>query len=70
MSDTESDIDRLVAETLAAEGVHESLRGVVKGYVKDRSDLWRRCCNTNCDPCVETIARLVDRIRAALDLQT
>lgn len=38
-------------------------RGTVRALCDRKDDFWRRCCGMSCDPCAQTLARIVDRAR-------
>ena len=43
-----------------------SFRETVRNLVHDTDDRWRVCCGSACEPCVEQVARAVDRVRALI----
>ena len=47
-------------------GVDESYYAFVARHVDADDATWRWCCNSNCDPCVNTLARVVDCARREL----
>lgn len=49
-------------------GVDESYYAFVARHVDADDATWRWCCNSNCDPCVNSLARVVDRARGELAL--
>ncbi|MBM3963192.1 MAG: hypothetical protein FJ306_15045 [Planctomycetes bacterium] len=53
---------------LRAAGVDESYYAFVARHVDADDATWRWCCNSNCDPCVNTLARVVDQARRELAL--
>lgn len=59
------DLEHLAREALAAERLDASHLPDVMRYLADESDVWRNCCGGFCDPCVSTLARVVDRVRRA-----
>ena len=67
------DLDPPARDTLkeicAAEGLDESYASFVARYLDQPDKSWRWCCGSNCDPCVTTLGRAVDRARSALDVR-
>ncbi|MFN6147123.1 MAG: hypothetical protein ACK5AL_12245 [Planctomycetota bacterium] len=53
---------------LRTAGVDESYYAFVARHVDADDATWRWCCNSNCDPCVNTLARVVDQARRELAL--
>ena len=62
----DAQIESLAARACADAGLDPIYARVVRDYVKDRSDLWRECCGSSCDPCMFQIADVVDRVRNEL----
>ncbi len=52
-----------VAAALAAEGVSADYAPDVVAMSREPRERWRPCCGMLCDPCVMTLARVVDRLR-------
>ena len=59
MVDLEAAVDQAVEEA----GLDPIWRGNVKSLMQRGDDSWRRCCGSNCDPCVLQLGRAVDRAR-------
>jgi hypothetical protein len=53
---------------LRESGVDESYYAFVARHVDADDAMWRWCCNSSCDPCVNTLARVVDLARRELAL--
>lgn len=56
-------LDRATA-LLAERGIDGSYAAFVAQHLSDFSDGWRWCCSSNCDPCVQGLAAVVDQVRA------
>ncbi len=67
MTQSLDDLDRAILAAMAVEGVDATYRSVIRTYVEDRSDTWRRCCDSACDPCMLQIGRIVDAVRSRDD---
>ena len=44
----------------------EVYRGYVDSYLARDDQTWRTCCNSDCEPCVLKLGRVVDRVRQLL----
>ena len=60
---------QVLASICAEEGIETSYQHFVAQHVDVADDKWRWCCNSSCDPCVETLARAVHRARQALCIE-
>ncbi len=60
------DLERHLQPHFAQEGVDPGYLRFVVDHLRVRDDAWRWCCGSNCDPCVASLGRLVDRARAHL----
>ena len=57
------DDDRIRTELRSA-AVHEGYVSVIRDLLGRSNDLWRStCCDSGCDPCIQTLARVVDAVR-------
>ncbi len=63
------DLQRLLADQFAHEGVASSYARFVAQHLHEPDDRWRWCCGSNCDPCVDRLGRLVDAARQRLGIQ-
>lgn len=61
-----ADAKARIARWLAAEGVDPSYTAFVARHVDQDDAGWRWCCGSNCDPCVDRLARVVDQARQIL----
>ena len=43
-----------------------SWAGAVRRLFDAEDEQWRNCCGSQCDPCVEDLARVLERARALL----
>jgi len=50
------------------QGLDESYASFVAQHLDAADDSWRWCCGSNCDPCVQQLARAVDQARSDLRL--
>jgi hypothetical protein len=50
---------------LGEEGVDPSYVAFVVRHATEPDATWRWCCGSNCDPCVQRLGRVVDRVRQA-----
>ncbi|MFN3240257.1 MAG: hypothetical protein ACE37K_01965 [Planctomycetota bacterium] len=66
--DLDADARQKLAEICAHEGIDESYASFVARHLDAEDASWRWCCGSNCDPCVTTLGRAVDRARHALRL--
>ena len=46
-----------------------SWAGAVRRLFDASDEQWRNCCGSQCDPCVEDLARVLERARALLASQ-
>jgi len=46
--------------------LEEVYRGYVDAYLAREDQTWRMCCNSDCEPCVLKLGRVVDRVRQLL----
>jgi hypothetical protein len=61
--------ERALAQAVAETGLDPVWSGNVRELHTRIDEAWRgRCCGSNCDPCVLTLARAVDRLRELLPL--
>lgn len=51
---------------LADERLDASYLAFVARHLDQPDEGWRWCCGSNCDPCVQRLANVVDRARQAL----
>jgi hypothetical protein len=51
---------------LAGERLDPSYATFVLRHVAADDATWRWCCGSSCDPCVQRLGRVVDRVRHAL----
>lgn len=51
---------------LADERLDPSYLAFVARHLDQPDEGWRWCCGSNCDPCVQRLANVVDRARQAL----
>ena len=66
MSETETPTDGEIAQALERNGVHPGYLRVIRDYLARSNDAWRfSCCDSGCDPCVQTLARVVDEVQRA-----
>jgi hypothetical protein len=56
-------IDDIVRQAMNENMLLEIYRPFVMDFLHRRDDVWRQCCNSDCDPCVLQLARVVDRAR-------
>jgi hypothetical protein len=52
-----------IAAWLGDEGVDASYTSFVAQHIAADDATWRWCCGSHCDPCVQRLARVVDRAR-------
>ena len=52
-----------IVRLLEAEHIDPSYSAFVLRHLDEAGDGWRWCCGSNCDPCVEGLARVVDAVR-------
>ncbi|MCA8943234.1 MAG: hypothetical protein KDB80_11795 [Planctomycetes bacterium] len=57
-------LESTIARAVEAAGLDESYVPVIRGYVEDTSDLWRVCCSTHCNPCMQDLGTVVDQVRS------
>jgi hypothetical protein len=50
---------------LAAAGIDGSYMAFVARHLDATGDSWRWCCGSRCDPCVRSLAGVVDAVRVA-----
>ena len=55
-----------IVRLLEQEHVDPSYAAFVLRHLDEPGDGWRWCCGSNCDPCVEELARVVDAVRRRL----
>ncbi|MBL8749920.1 MAG: hypothetical protein JNK78_12220 [Planctomycetes bacterium] len=55
-----------IAAMLTDERVDPSYAAFVVRHLDAPDEGWRWCCGSNCDPCVQRLGRVVDRVRTAL----
>lgn len=65
-ADLPPDAIATIGACLAAEGVDGGYLAFVARHLDLPDAGWRWCCGSACDPCVERLARVVDRARRAL----
>jgi len=59
--------DDAIAKALEENMVDEVYQRLIERYLDEADDSWRgSCCLSNCDPCVKTVERVVDRARALM----
>lgn len=54
-----------IAAWLGEEGVDPSYVAFVVRHANEPDATWRWCCGSHCDPCVQRLGRVVDRVRQA-----
>ena len=54
---------------LAEEGLDPSYAAFVVRHLHADDGTWRWCCGSSCDPCVQRLGRVVDRVRQAVCMQ-
>ena len=59
---------RALQNACAKEGLDVSYASFVAQHIDVADASWRTCCSSNCDPCVKTLGRAVDRARRDLGL--
>lgn len=59
-------LDRAMKQAMAENMLDEGYRTFVLQYLVREDDTWRRCCDSECDPCVLKLGRVVDRTRELL----
>ena len=57
-------MDEALEVAMSEHRLDASFRKMVRDLAHDLEDRWRVCCGSACDPCVEQVARVVDRVRA------
>lgn len=62
MDATSRQLDRAAA-LLEERGIDRSYAAFVAQHLRDFTDGWRWCCSSNCDPCVQGLAAVVDQVR-------
>lgn len=56
--------DDAIAQALDENMVDDAYQRLIERYLDETDESWRStCCLSNCDPCVKTICRVVDRAR-------
>jgi hypothetical protein len=60
---------KVVAAACSSEGLDESYTSFVARHLDTSDSSWRWCCGSNCDPCVQSLGRAVDRSRRELGIQ-
>ncbi len=63
---SDAEIDAAVLTALEENHLHKAFRGMVRRYVTDGTEVWRDCCESDCDPCVVELIPVVDRAREIL----
>ena len=58
-----------LAEACRKEGLEESYASFVAQHLDKPDKRWRWCCGSNCDPCVQTLGRAVDRARKDVGIE-
>ena len=48
---------------MAEAGVERGFRRSLGDLIARDDDEWRLCCGSGCEPCVELLAKIVDRVR-------
>jgi hypothetical protein len=61
-----ADATAAMARALADEALDPSYAAFVVRHLHEDDGTWRWCCGSHCDPCVERLGRVVDRVRRAL----
>ncbi len=57
------DFEPQVTALLVAERIDPSYLAFVRRHLAEPDANWRWCCGSNCDPCVDGLARVVDAAR-------
>jgi hypothetical protein len=61
-----ADAAAAMRDALADEALDPSYAAFVVRHLPVADAAWRWCCGSNCDPCVQRLGRVVDRVRAVL----
>ena len=56
-------VDDIVRQAMKENMLPEVYRPFVMDFLHRKDDAWRQCCDSDCDPCVFALARVVDRAR-------
>lgn len=56
-------LDLAIATALRESLLSEEHEGVIRQLLDQPAEAWPRCCGSDCDPCVTTLARVVLRVR-------
>lgn len=56
-------LDAALREHCTQSGIDPSCAQFAMQHIDKPDQDWRWCCGSNCDPCVETLGRLVDLAR-------
>ncbi len=59
-------LDEAIVTALRENQVSLDYDGVIRDLMKQPPDAWPRCCGSDCDPCVTSLARVILRVRALL----
>lgn len=62
-------LDDALQRAMAEHQLDSEWRGTVLELIERRDQFWRRCCESNCDPCALQLARVVDRVRQLMQAQ-
>lgn len=55
-----------IAQAMREHMLDDVYRGYVDSYLARDDPSWRMCCNSDCEPCVMQLGRVVDRVRQLL----
>jgi hypothetical protein len=58
--------DEAIDQALSENRLSNAYRKEIQLRLHSEDDGWRMCCGNFCDPCAETIGRVVDRTREIL----
>lgn len=62
-------VDDIVRQAMSENMLPEVYLPFVMDFLHRKDDAWRQCCNSDCDPCVLALARVVDRARQLMAQQ-
>ena len=60
-------LERAMQQAMSENMLDEGYRAFVLQYLSREDNTWRRCCDSECDPCVLKLGRVVDRTRELMD---
>lgn len=62
-------LDDALRRAMAEHQLDDEFRATVLELLQRRDDYWRRCCESNCEPCSLKLGRVVDRVRQLMRMQ-